>query len=584
MSRSDMDSGFNLHALRYETRWDDDPVAQAMRGVVRMRLAQHVGVGTRVLDLGCGIGTDAAWLAERGAEVIAADASVGMIAEARRRVPGIDARECRAEDVGTLAADGPFDVALMDFGVANCVDLDAVALGLATCLRPGGTLILVPMPRVHPMWMLRECLRGRPGQALARLAHTTDIQVEGEAVATRYLGAGEVRRTFSPWFSLSERRGLGFLLPPPGSRFGRLANALSRVEAPLRRLPGLRDVGDHVVVELVRRDAPEPPLAVPVRISVALAQQTGRVRRLHTLLLEATTGCQSRCVACGYRGPAGGEALTPTIAAALVEEAVSLGARSVVVTGGEPLLRSDRTALLEAVSAAGIPVTLLSNGLTLTRDAALVARTCAELVLSLDGHDRESYRRTRGVDGLDALARGVTALRRQAPTLPIRARVTVTPGNAATLHRIAERAVEIGFDSVSFLAADLDATEAFGRAGAPEGTGADAATVAAGLARARAAAPPGFVVDSPAAEARVHEKLAADMGERPHVAPSCNAPYASVFVQADLQVRPCFFLPIMGTARRGLERGLADAASELRGLDISTDPVCARCVCWADLH
>ncbi|MEC8424345.1 MAG: methyltransferase domain-containing protein, partial [Myxococcota bacterium] len=526
MSRSDMDSGFNLHALRYETRWDDDPVAQVMRDAVRMRLARHVGVGTRVLDLGCGIGTDAAWLAERGADVIAADASAGMIAEARRRVPGLDARECRAEDVATLAADGPFDVVLMDFGVANCVDLGAVALGLATCLRPGGTLIVVPMPRVHPMWMLRELLRGRPGQALGRMAAATDVDVEGAAIATRYLGAGEIRRAFAPWFTLSERRGLGFLLPPPGSRFGGLSTTLARLETPLRRLPGFRNIGDHLVVELVRQATPEPPPAVPVRISAALAQRTGRVRRLHTLLLEATTGCQSRCVACAYRGPAGGEALTPSIAAALVEEAVSLGARSVVVTGGEPLLRSDRAALLEAISAAEVPVTLLSNGLTLTRDAALVARTCAELIVSLDGYDSETYRQTRGVDGLGAVTRGVAVLRSEAPTLPIRARVTVTPGNAESLHRIAERAVEIGFDSVSFLAADLDATEAFGRAGAPGGRGADAATVAAGLARAREVVPPGFVVDSPVAQARIHDKLAADIGDGTHVPPTCNAPYA----------------------------------------------------------
>ena len=578
-------SGFDDHALRYEAVWEGDPVARVLRGAVRRRLAPWVGPGARVLDVGCGIGADSAWMRARGAEVVAIDASPGMVAEARRRHPGLDARVCPAEAVGGLARSGPFDLALMDFGVLNCVDLPAVALGLAGCLRPGGRLVLVPMPRLHPTWLLRELARGRFGGAWARLQADSPVDVEGEPVAVRYLGGAAVRAAFGPWFSLEARRGLGFLMPPPGSRMARLAGPLGRLEAPLRGLPGLRTVGDHVLIELQRRSSPSPrPRPVPVRLSAALAARTGRVRRLHTLLLEATTGCQSRCVACDYRGPAGGEALTPAVAGALAEEAARMGARSVVVTGGEPLLRPDRAALLGAVAASGLPLTLLSNGLSLVRDAALVARTCAELVLSMDGHDRQTYLQTRGVDGLDRLRRGVAALRAAAPRLPLRARVTVTPANAGVLDRIAACAEALGFDSVSFLAADLMSAEAFGRGVAPGGPGADPARVAAALDRARARTRPGFVIDSPAAAARVHDKLAADAGHGPHRPPRCNAPYASLFVQADLQVRPCFFLPVAATAGGGLGAALGQARPALRALDIATDPTCARCICWADLR
>jgi len=40
--------------------------------------------GAAVLDVGCGSGRDAAWLADRGNLVVAADASEGMLGEARR--------------------------------------------------------------------------------------------------------------------------------------------------------------------------------------------------------------------------------------------------------------------------------------------------------------------------------------------------------------------------------------------------------------------------------------------------------------------------------------------------------------------
>lgn len=586
MRKNKPGSGFDQHALRYEVRWENDLVARELRSAMRALLLAHVRPGVRVLDLGCGIGADAGWLRAQGADVIAVDASPGMVSEARRRVPGLDVEVCRAEDVARLAERGPFDVVLMDFGVLNCVELPAVAIGLAACLRPGGVAVLVPMPRIHPTWMLREVARGRLGAAVERLRTNAQVDVEGDAVPVRYLGGREVRAAFGPWFELRRRLGLGFLLPPPGSRLGRLANALGRVEAPLRGLPGLRAVGDHVVLELHRRDGPAPrsAAAVPHRVAATLAARTGRIHRLHTLLLEATTGCQSRCVACDYRGPAGGERLTPAIAGALTEEASSMGARSVVLTGGEPLLRPDRGALLAAVAAAGLPLTLLSNGLTLRRDAALVARHCAELVLSLDGHDRETYLQTRGIDGLEALRQGVAAVRDAAPSLPIRGRVTVTRANAAVLDLVAAQAVTLGFDSVSFLAADLTSVEAFGR-DAPAGeVSADPTVVVAALERARAATPPGFVVDGPVAASRMIDKLSADAGDGVHRAPRCNAPYASVFVQSDLQIRPCFFLPEAGSARGGLGAALAEARPALRALDIATDPTCARCVCWADLR
>ena len=384
-------AGFDLHAFHYDRVWEQDPVARELRRAVRDRLAIHVRGGARVLDVGCGPGADAEWLLERGAEVLAIDSSEGMVEAARLRNPSLDVRQWAAERVGALASEGPFDLAVMDMGVLNCVDLDAVANGLGRCLRPGGAVVLVPMPRVHPTWIIREFLRGRHRGVVDRLSADVAVPVEGAAVAVRYLGIGEIRDAFRPWFRVTARRGLGFLLPPPGSRLAsRLAGPLGRLEAPLRDLPVLRGVGDHVIVELERRTGPVRPRAVPVRVSAALAARTGRVQRLHTLILEATTGCQSRCVACSYRGPAGGELLTPGVAGALAEEAASLGARSVVLTGGEPLLRPDRQALLEALHGAGLPVTLLTNGLTLQRDAGLVARTCDEIVVSLDGRNGRS--------------------------------------------------------------------------------------------------------------------------------------------------------------------------------------------------
>jgi len=44
----------------------------------------------RILDAGCGPGRDSKWFHEQGFQVIGVDLSEGMLAEARRRVPGVD--------------------------------------------------------------------------------------------------------------------------------------------------------------------------------------------------------------------------------------------------------------------------------------------------------------------------------------------------------------------------------------------------------------------------------------------------------------------------------------------------------------
>jgi len=51
-------------------------------------LLAHIGPDARLLDLGCGPGRDATWLAARGASVIGADLSAGMLALARVAIPG----------------------------------------------------------------------------------------------------------------------------------------------------------------------------------------------------------------------------------------------------------------------------------------------------------------------------------------------------------------------------------------------------------------------------------------------------------------------------------------------------------------
>ncbi|GHH28099.1 class I SAM-dependent methyltransferase [Lentzea cavernae] len=98
--------------------------------------------GMRVLDLGCGTGASTAALvtAAPGVEIVAVDASAGMIARAReKRWPDtVRFVHSRAEDVD----EGQFDAVFAAYLVRNLPEPDATLQRIRDLVKPGGTLVL----------------------------------------------------------------------------------------------------------------------------------------------------------------------------------------------------------------------------------------------------------------------------------------------------------------------------------------------------------------------------------------------------------------------------------------------------------
>ncbi|MEV7617312.1 class I SAM-dependent methyltransferase [Streptomyces sp. NPDC089799] len=128
------------HPELYEERFPD-PDRLAARWA-EDALRRH-DAGSRVLDLGCGTGRDAAWLhRQAGRQVTGVDTAEAMLAHARRRHPGPDYHraDMRAFDLGRT-----FDAVLcLDSALLYCHTNDDLASCLAAVRRhlsPGGLLI-----------------------------------------------------------------------------------------------------------------------------------------------------------------------------------------------------------------------------------------------------------------------------------------------------------------------------------------------------------------------------------------------------------------------------------------------------------
>jgi len=108
-----------------------------------------VKAGTRVLDVGCGVGRWSRMLAERGARVTGMDLSPTMIAEARRRADSAGlADRCRflVQDLAHLDAGDQFDLMVGVTVLQHILDPDALRTAVQRMtehLAPGGRMVLL---------------------------------------------------------------------------------------------------------------------------------------------------------------------------------------------------------------------------------------------------------------------------------------------------------------------------------------------------------------------------------------------------------------------------------------------------------
>lgn len=99
---------------------------------------------SRVLDAGCGTGRVATWLAEQGHRLVGVDLDESMLAEARRRAPGLDWARGDLASLETLGLEPGFDMVVAAGNVIPLVSAGTepkVVAGLAAMLRPGGLLV-----------------------------------------------------------------------------------------------------------------------------------------------------------------------------------------------------------------------------------------------------------------------------------------------------------------------------------------------------------------------------------------------------------------------------------------------------------
>jgi SAM-dependent methyltransferase len=261
-------SPFDGIAAEYDAIFTDSRIGHAQRSAVWAELAGAFHPGDRILEVGCGTGVDACFLAERGVSVVACDSSREMIRVAQGRAcnrlcffrnAAVTFRQCAAEQLGRFSSYLPFDGAFSNFGVLNCIaDLRQFAQTLAPLLKPSARVLLCLMGPCCAWEFIWLACHGDLKRATRRLRGSRTIATVGAGtVNVHYPTLRALRRAFRPEFCLRAVKGIGVAVPPTYfsplvNRFPRVLDAAALLDRALARCPGIQILADHILLTLER--------------------------------------------------------------------------------------------------------------------------------------------------------------------------------------------------------------------------------------------------------------------------------------------------------------------------------------------
>jgi MoaA/NifB/PqqE/SkfB family radical SAM enzyme len=326
--------------------------------------------------------------------------------------------------------------------------------------------------------------------------------------------------------------------------------------------------------------------------------QTDVITSLPLVILMPHSACNCRCIMCDiWKGNHNLKQLQESDISGLLGTLKKFGTQQVLMSGGEALLNPGFFQFCKLLKKENIRISVLSAGLTIKKHAVQLTEWTDELIVSLDG-DAVLHDTIRNIPGaFQKLKDGIDAVRSIVPGFSISGRTVIHRLNYRHWPAIIDAAAEIGLGKISFLPADVS-SNAFNR---------EVAWTAARqheLLLAEEELPVlqtitddiivqykddfsnGFMAESPLKMQRIHDYYAAQYGHNPFPYKKCNAPWVSAVIEADGNVRPCFFHDVYGNIQTATLDTIINSEAAVafrKNLDMEKNDTCRKCVCSLNL-
>src|SRR5690349_22073549 len=177
----------------------------------------------------------------------------------------------------------------------------------------------------------------------------------------------------------------------------------------------------------------------------------GSEAKARLVFWEVTKGCNLRCIHCRATAT---ELSSPTdlptrTALGIIDQISAAANPILVLSGGEPLYRSDIFQLARYATDRGLRVALATNGTLVTKDVArmIVDAGVRRVSISLDGADAATHDAFRGIPGaFNAAVQGLRNLKSLGMSVQIN--MTIARHNAHQLPDVLQLARNLGADAL----------------------------------------------------------------------------------------------------------------------------------------
>lgn len=247
---------FDALAQAYDREFTHTRIGIMQRNRVRHFLQPFINYAQlNILEINCGTGEDALWLAARGHRVWASDISEEMIAVAKQKTAEVKFQVAAFSELREKYKGQQFDIIFSDFAGLNCInaqELKQLNEDFYQLLAPKGKLILVVLGKKCFWERMYFTLKGdrqkanrRQGEALAQLGHQA-------TQPTFCYSVKELQHIFSS-FEFEKSRPVGLFIPPSYleswlQRFRLIVPLINLLELLLAHFSFFSDHADHTFV------------------------------------------------------------------------------------------------------------------------------------------------------------------------------------------------------------------------------------------------------------------------------------------------------------------------------------------------
>lgn len=257
-----MKANFDNASTNYDSSFTNSIIGKAQREVVYLHLSKFLksNVPKTILEINCGTGEDAIWLAKQNFQVIATDISEKMIARAKskEKLANLTFERLNINEIDIPFGDKKFDLIFSNFGGLNCLSKEELKLffkNTSNLVSKKGHLALVIMPK-NTLWESFYFLaKARFSLTFRRKKKSVIANVDGEKVTTFYYNPKDIVNLSGKEFEIISIKPIGFFIPPSYlepffKNKLKLFSILKNLDKAIKNCPFLSKYADHYFIVL----------------------------------------------------------------------------------------------------------------------------------------------------------------------------------------------------------------------------------------------------------------------------------------------------------------------------------------------